>query len=1277
MNERLDEFRRACPNVDEAFIKEHIGRLGDRYFSSFGDKDLHSHLIGLSQLSSELPVKVQLKVRRDGSVDCTILAFDYPSEFSIITGILAGMGYNIHSGEVFTYKPATRKPSQRHPRKRLAPRRDSRDQLKRRRIIDHFSGILDTPLSFQVWSDECRKNMTAVIGLLERGDEASVNEAKQRVNERVVERLANIHGDSEPVLYPVQIEIDQDVEAFTRLRVVSEDTPAFLYALSNALSLHNILIENVKIRTIRGRVEDQLDLVDSRGDKITDPEALDRIKLSVLLTKQFTYFLGRAPDPYTALSRFEYLVGNLLRPPGREKWLQLLTNPHNLRDLARLLGASDFLWEDFIRLQYETLIPMFQPHLEGRQFSEPAATLQERLDKALAGITSLEEQKRTLNEFKDLEIFLIDLDHILHPGTDFSQLSERLTQLAETVLRKASEIVYHHLIGKYGRPRTIAGLEAQFALLGLGKLGGAALGYASDIELLTVYSDNGQTDGEKVIENAEFFSYLARDTAQIIEAKREGIFQVDLRLRPHGNAGPLACSLENFCRYYGQGGQAHSYERLALVRLRTVGGDASLGSRLERLRDEIIYGSKGIRLEELQTLRERQLEEKTKGGGLNVKFSPGGLVDLEYGVQILQVMYGSDVPELRTPRIDESLGALTDVGVISGEETTSLSRAYAFLRHLINGMRMLRGSAKDLFLPAVESDEFAHLARRMGYERGGPLDPAQQLYLDFETHTATVRGFLERHFGRDALPGQRIGTVADLILSEDVSDDLRDRILNQAGFKNPKRALVNLKGLAGEGGRRDTFAKLALLAWDILKRTPDPDMALNNWERFIHSLASPEFHFNLLLSQPRRLEILLGIFSDSQFLADTLIRNPGFLDWVMTPEILHNIRKRSDVEEELRKAGKTCSSHREWLNKLRRFRRREILRIGTRDICLGVPIRDVMLELSTLAEASVQVVFERILAELKRAGKFEKGVDRIDDRLCIMALGKLGGSELNYSSDIDLLGLWNDQEDPDRDAGHGHHDKKGIADQVIERVRADLSAHMEEGYTYRVDLRLRPFGRAGELVPTFSGLLRYYRRSAALWEIQAALKMRPIAGNLRLGYDFLRKIRPVLLEHRNQKNIMASIEKMRKEARKPLFNGVSPKVDVKSGFGGLRDVEFLVQGLQLIHGPNNPVLLDSNTLTSLDLLQEIHILPEKAARQLKDDYVFLRKTEHYLQLLEDRQTHALPKDPHQLSALAKRMLGSDREADHFMDLLNDCLKRIHDAFKRYLLDGRPVATAPE
>ncbi|MCJ7593990.1 MAG: hypothetical protein MUO52_04365, partial [Desulfobacterales bacterium] len=580
-----------------------------------------------------------------------------------------------------------------------------------------------------------------------------------------------------PLLYPVQLEIDNEDASFTRLKVTSEDTPTFLYALSTALSLHDISIEHVRIRTIRGRVEDQLDLVDSHGRKILDPHLLGRVRLSVLLTKQFTTFLGRAPDPLAALSRFEHLLEEMLRKPAKEDWLELLTNPHALQDLARLLGASDFLWEDFIRVQYESLLPMLQPYVSGRRLAEPIETLPERMEQTLKGARSPGDREKRLNEFKDREIFLIDLDHILNPGADLQALSRGLTSLAEAVLNRASSFVYEDLVRRFGPPRTVAGLDARYAVLGLGKLGGAALGYASDIELLLVYSDSGSTEGRRPIANSEFFDRLVKGVVRFIRAKREGIFHVDLRLRPYGNAGPLACSLESFCRYYAPDGQAHAYERLALVCLRAIGGDPDLGSRVERLRDEMIYFGGPLDLRELLDLRERQFKEKTEGGKLNAKFSPGGLVDIEYGVQILQVTCGKDFPQLRTPHINEALAALHGGGVLSEEETRRLSEAYRFLRHLINGMRMLRGSARDLFLPSVESHEFAHLARRMGYQRGGPLDPQEQLRIDFEKHTATARAFIERHFGRDSLPGPGVGTVADLILGDRLPRDMTREIL--------------------------------------------------------------------------------------------------------------------------------------------------------------------------------------------------------------------------------------------------------------------------------------------------------------------------------------------------------------------------------------------------------------------------------------------------------------------------------------------------------------------
>jgi glutamate-ammonia-ligase adenylyltransferase len=736
----------------------------------------------------------------------------------------------------------------------------------------------------------------------------------------------------------------------------------------------------------------------------------------------------------------------------------------------------------------------------------------------------------------------------------------------------------------------------------------------------------------------------------LIKSKREGIFQLDLRLRPYGASGPLASSLDSFCRYYSPSGPAHSYERLALVRLRAIGGDPELGKQVERLRDEMVYFSGRLDLEELKELREKQFVEKTGPARLNAKFSPGGLVDLEYSVQILQVTYGKEVPSLRTPLVREALEILSEEGVLLEEESGRLLNAYTFLRHLINSMRMLRGSAIDLFLPSQDSPEFAHLARRMGYSRGGPLDPSEQLRIDFETHSAAVRLFVERHFGRDSIPGATAGNAADLVLSDQVPQKTRDSVLRDSGFDQPERAYANIKSMAGGGTRRATFARLALLAFDILKRRPDPDMALNNWERFVRAQVSADFHYNLLLSQPMRLELLLGIFAGSQFLSDALVRNPGFLDWVVAPEVLHKVRDTRDIEEDLRRVASGCTSHGEWLNRLRRLRRREMLRIGIRDICLGVSTRDVMLELSRLAEAITQATLEKRILEHPE-GK---------DRFCILALGKLGGNELNYSSDIDLLGLY-------RDEGGDAPERKALFAHLMEDLRSDLSSHTEEGYAYRVDLRLRPFGRDGELVPSWSSLVRYYTDMASPWEVQAALKMRPVAGNLHLGHSFLEKIRPILLQDRRREDIVRTIEKMRTMGVK-THSGETP--DVKIGIGGLRDVEFLVQGLQLIHAGRLPSLLEGNTLNALELLGKENVLPEAVAAGLKEDYLFLRRVEHCLQVLEDRQIHAIPKDKKELKALARRLLGPDGNEDRFMEELNGCLQRIREAHVTYLIEGR-------
>ncbi|MEI7435198.1 MAG: glutamate-ammonia-ligase adenylyltransferase [bacterium] len=1250
MKPSLESLVALCKVADRALVAAHCVRLDERYFDAFPPEAVAAHLDALALVTPAHPIEVRLDARADGLWVCTVLAFDYPAEFSLIAGVLTGMGFSIDTGLVFTWRPA---PPEAPPPRTASGRRRvvSQDPLRRRRIVDQVVGRATFDGAAADWQAAVCARLRAVIGLLERGDAGANAEARHHVNEAVARRLGEAAVKELPLLYPMQIEFPGGHAPYTTLRIVSQDTPAFLYALSTALALQHLSIEQVRIHTGReGRIEDEVDVLDDAGQPIDDPARRDQIALAILLTKQFTYFLGQAPDPYTALCRFDQLLDDVLKLPARGQWVDWLSRPRALQDLARLLGAGDYLWEDFIRLQYEALRPILEPHVEGRSFALNAADVGPRLRAALAdGEVTTVGQLRRLNEFKDREIFAIDLDAILNARHDVRQLAEPLTRLAEAVVTTASSLVYSELVSRHGRPRTVAGIEARYAICGLGKFGGVALGYASDIELLFVYDDNGRTDGAQPMDNAEFFGALARETALSVVAKREGIFRVDLRLRPYGASGPWACSLESFCRYYGPGGAAHAIERMALVRLRAVGGDAELGRQVERLRDEFLYAAQAINVAELREARARQLAGKTRPGVANAKFSPGGLVDIEYDVQLLQVIHGITRPALRTPRIHMALEALAAAGLMAPGESAQLLRAYDFLRHLINGLRMLRGSALDLDLPPADAVEFAHLARRMGYDGGVGLEPGNQLHVDFERETAVVRAFVERHFGRDSLPGKGAdGSLADLVLSDAPSGALREKILRRAGFADPAHAYDNLRRLAGTDERRDCFAGLVVLAGDLLARVPDPDMALNNWERLAAVFDDPKGHFERLLAQPKRLALLLDMLAGSQFLADTLVRVPEFFEWATDPRNLQSARTRDALERDLAGFLERFTGHAGALDAVRRFRRRELVRIGARDLCMHAPLSEVTGDLARLADVVTDAVLRQALDGGVGPGP---GVG-----FCVLAFGKLGGGELNYSSDVDLLGLYDDRATTPADADAAADG----AERLMRHLVHELSAHTAEGYAYRVDLRLRPYGPAGHAAYGLRALVDYYQHHAELWEIQALLKVRPAAGDLSLGMAFCDAVRPLFLIRRDHAEIIRTVTKLRHRRVQKLR---AQEDDVKTGVGGIRDVEFLTQALQLMHAPGHPDILGGNTLDALAALARAGVLDVGAARQLAEDYAFLRRIEHALQILEDRQIHALPESDAALTALAKRVLGVSADAPVLRAALDACQHRVRAAYR--------------
>jgi glutamate-ammonia-ligase adenylyltransferase len=259
------------------------------------------------------------------------------------------------------------------------------------------------------------------------------------------------------------------------------------------------------------------------------------------------------------------------------------------------------------------------------------------------------------------------------------------------------------------------GAPSEMSVCALGKCGGRELGFASDIELMFIYSGNGKTSGPQTISSAEFYEKLVTDFVRAIRARREGIFEIDLQLRPYGKAGSLSVALDSFRRYYAPDGPAWAYERQALVKLRPVAGNPGLGKAISALRDSFVYTGEPFDVTAMRAMRERQVRHLVTGGMFNLKYSPGGLVDVEYLVQALQITHGKTQTKLRQTNTREAMANLAGAGILSTDQYQRLRKAHTFLRWMIDSLRVVRGNAKDVTVPIEGSEEFAFLARRLPY----------------------------------------------------------------------------------------------------------------------------------------------------------------------------------------------------------------------------------------------------------------------------------------------------------------------------------------------------------------------------------------------------------------------------------------------------------------------------------------------------------------------------------------------------------------------------------
>ncbi|MEO2018814.1 MAG: glutamine synthetase adenylyltransferase [Fuerstiella sp.] len=578
-------------------------------------------------------------------------------------------------------------------------------------------------------SHKVERSLNELLGLSRSGDQ----EAIRRI---LVDRFCDQLQQQSEKMAPQadqSLEIsDVDATGLTRLEITADESFGFLFEVSNALSLCGFRILRADLGTHDGRIRDVLHLTEADGSVIDQESRVEELRTAVTLIKQFTHWLPSNSDPHQSLQRFRDLLQRIL---SHENWrveVASLRQPKVLRAVSRVLGVSRHLWEDFLRAHPDDLLPMLtDPARLTQSVTEDDLRHELRLQ-----MKDAQHPAATLNQFKDRNLFRIDLRHVLGHCGPFGSFSNEITGLADVVVESACDMAWQELTLAHGIPRTESNEQCHFTIAGLGKFGGVEMGFASDIEMFLIFSDDRRSDGVALLSGVSFFERLVNRITELVEARHKGIFEIDLRMRPYGQAGSAAVSLASFQNYYAHDGDAWPFERQALVKLRCVGGDPEFAKSAVAASHAAIYSMTSFDFPAMRAMRERQVRQLVHGGTVNAKLSDGGLVDCEYAVQALQLSFGRRHAALRVSNTMAALAAAWQAGLVSESMFHQAQAAYVFLRQLIDCLRMVRGNALDLTVPAIDTADFVQLARRLEVVHDSLLS-ADIL----ELHFAVVREF--------------------------------------------------------------------------------------------------------------------------------------------------------------------------------------------------------------------------------------------------------------------------------------------------------------------------------------------------------------------------------------------------------------------------------------------------------------------------------------------------------------------------------------------------------
>jgi [glutamine synthetase] adenylyltransferase / [glutamine synthetase]-adenylyl-L-tyrosine phosphorylase len=984
-------------------------------------------------------------------------------------------------------------------------------------------------------------------------------------------------------------------------------------------------------------------------------------------------------DPERALNNWERFCRVL---PSIDDFLDLLaTSPRLPATLSTLFGGSQYLTD--MVLQDPSIVDWLE--VEGRLYGartkeDMAHDLMDWLERGI----SIEDRFRMLRRFRKREMVRIGLRDLTRQG-DLVETTEDLSNLADVCLAGAYEVCFQELAGRYGRPMGVDGSgqarPSEFAILGLGKLGGQELNFSSDIDLMFLYTCDGETsisngpNGHTTqrITNHEFYTRLARLILKAIhEITADGnVYRVDLRLRPDGRGGPIVNSLAHLEVYYESWGK--TWERQMLLKARTVAGSERLGREFLRLMRPFIFRKylDAAALQEIKQIKEqidRSLEQQ-RGRGINIKLGHGGIREIEFVAQCFQLVFGGQDSWLEERHSLRALHRISERGYLTYEEYSNLAKAYIFFRELEHRIQMAYGRQTHE-LP-TDVDELATLARKMGLRGHDAEGLATVLMQQYREHTTKVRKVYDKLFYGDFLDAGEDASPEWYTLAAGIKAG--QALLRQLQFVDPEKTYRNLMLLHDGPPSIHPTAKsqelFRLLCGPLLRvasEQPDPDLAINNLEQFVASTPARESLFRLWLDNEALLRVVLSLFGNSVFLSKRLIQQPDLLDTLLDPASLTRPKTTEELLHGLGSLLSRASRYDERLDAVRRFKRAEEFRIGLREIAGEADILATMRDLSKVADMYLQAVLRIVWKEWAKPVGLPAQPE--GQGFLIVALGKLGGMELDFASDLDLLLV---NEDPSDVA---IVPQQFAYNKMAEKLMQAIGGMSRYGTVFRVDLGLRPEGNKGPLVVSVGGLREYYLRRGQLWERQALLRARPIAGDLPLAQRVMQVIEAFVYETPIEPDSIDKIAAMRQRIEHERAKPGEERWDIKLGYGGLVEIEFLVQLHQLLWGARSPTLRLTSTWDVLEALERQGILPPPEAQSLREAYSFLRRVESALRIVDDRSINTIPNNPADQRRLARRLgyqdVGEVRAEQAMLADLQGCTERVRTLYEQRLQELR-------